>query len=91
MEPLILTSEENSALRRYAQDYRISPSLAEKARVVLECAEGRQNGDVARDLTISRQTVGKWRREFVEHRLEGLSFNRNRLPRTAPPALRRKA
>jgi transposase len=36
------------------------------------CAEAAQNKDVAAHLHIDRATVGKWRRRFVEHRLDGL-------------------
>jgi hypothetical protein len=80
VERLVLTPDETLALQRYAQDYHVSPMLAERARIVLACAEGRLNGAVARELKISIQTVGKWRREFVEHRLEGLSFDARRPP-----------
>lgn len=76
----VLSSDEKRALQRYAQDYRVSPVLAVRARIVLACAEGRLNGDVARELNVSIRVVGKWRRQFVEHRLEGLSFNAHRLP-----------
>lgn len=80
VERLVLTSEEKLALQRYAQDYRVSPVLAERARIVLACAEGRLNGDVARELKISIQMVGKWRRQFVQRRLDGLSSVARRLP-----------
>jgi transposase len=36
------------------------------------CAEGRFNGEVAKTLGVTQQTVGKWRARFVEKRLEGL-------------------
>src|ERR1035441_4837000 len=38
----------------------------------LEGAKGHTNSQVADRLLVSRATVGKWRRRFVEHRLEGL-------------------
>ena len=46
--------------------------LAQRARIVLACAAGRSNSEVATDLRITRQTVGRWRRRFVEQRLDGL-------------------
>ena len=39
---------------------------------MLACARGRRNGEVARDLRVTPQTVGKWRSRFVARRLEGL-------------------
>jgi transposase len=47
--------------------------LALRARIVLACAEGADNKDVAATLGIWPQTVTKWRGRFVRDRLEGLS------------------
>jgi len=49
-----------------------SQALAQRCRIVLGCAEGKTNQQVAADLGIWPQTVGKWRRRFLERRLEGL-------------------
>ncbi len=43
-----------------------------RARIVLECAKGLDNQDVAELLDTTGQTVGKWRQRFVEDGLEGL-------------------
>jgi transposase len=43
-----------------------------RARIVLLCADGRLNGDVATELGTSIQMVGRWRRRFVQGRLSGL-------------------
>ena len=47
-------------------------AMALRCRIVLACAEGRQNKDVAARLDVCEDTVGKWRRRFITHRLEGL-------------------
>jgi transposase len=39
---------------------------------VLQCAEGFANRDVAKQLRISENTVCKWRKRFIEKRLDGL-------------------
>jgi transposase len=49
-----------------------SQSHVLRARIVLECAEGLDNQDVAEDLGTTGQTVGKWRRRFIADGLEGL-------------------
>jgi len=41
--------------------------------MVLLCAEGLTSKEVARRLEASEHTVGKWRRRFVQLRIEGLS------------------
>jgi transposase len=46
--------------------------VAQRARIVLKCAAGRANQVVARELGVSRLTVGRWRQRFVAHRLDGL-------------------
>jgi transposase len=51
----------------------VSQALAQRARIVLGCAEGRLNRDVARDEAFTIQTVGKWRQRFLELRLDGLT------------------
>ena len=72
VERLILGLDERVALQRYAKQFGRTPQLAMRARIVLACAEGRLNGDVACDLGVSIQMVGRWRRRFVQERLKGL-------------------
>ena len=72
LAPLILTEEERNALERFVRRRKISKQLSFRAEIVLECAKGTPNQDVARKLRTTGQTVGKWRRRFVEHRLDGL-------------------
>jgi transposase-like protein len=48
--------------------------LALRARIVLACAQpGATNKKVAEELKVVPNTVGKWRRRFVEFRLDGLA------------------
>jgi transposase len=46
--------------------------LALRSRIVLACAEGANNTQVADALRCSSATVGKWRSRFVASRLDGL-------------------
>lgn len=43
-----------------------------RSQIVLECASGRSNKEVAARLSVSAATVGKWRRRFLVGRLDGL-------------------
>ena len=46
--------------------------MALRSRIILAAAAGDSNGDIAVDLNITVQTVGKWRQRFLDDRLEGL-------------------
>jgi transposase len=67
-----LTDEERGTLVRWARRAKSSQALAQRCRIVLGCADGKSNQDVAAELGIWPQTVGKWRRRFLDKRLEGL-------------------
>jgi transposase len=67
-----LTDDERETLQRWAGRAKSSQALAQRCRIVLGCADGKTNQDVAAELGVWPQTVGKWRRRFVERRLEGL-------------------
>ena len=45
---------------------------AERARIVLACAEGMSNAGAAEALGVAVKTVRKWRRSFAEERMAGL-------------------
>jgi transposase/DNA-binding CsgD family transcriptional regulator len=69
---LVLTGLEREELERYARRPKTAQALALRARIVLESASGAPNTEVGARLGVTVQTVGKWRRRFVERRLAGL-------------------
>jgi transposase len=69
---LTLTDEEREALGQWMRRPKTSQSLALRARIVVLCARGESNTDVASQLRVTKQTVGKWRSRFLERRLDGL-------------------
>ena len=69
---LELTSEERTQLERWARRQSSAQSLALRSRIVLGCADGLANKEVAVREGVSQPTVGKWRSRFVELRLDGL-------------------
>jgi len=84
---LELSEAERAELGSLANRRKTAQALALRARIVLACAEGGQNKVIAAHLGLDRQTVGKWRRRFFEHRLDGLRDEpRSGTPRTIDDA-----
>ena len=70
---LMLTDEERETLQRWARRAKSSQALAQRCRIVLGCAAGKSNKEVAAEVGVWPQTVCKWRQRFVEDRLDGLA------------------
>src|ERR1700682_3263176 len=70
--PVSLASDERETLERWARRPKSAQALAQRARVVLACAQDKNNTAVSAELEVSRPAVGKWRRRFVSRRLDGL-------------------
>ncbi len=69
---LVLTDDERRQLESLAHRSRTAPQLARRARIVLACADGRDNAIVAQRLRLSPTTVCKWRARCVRDRIDGL-------------------
>src|SRR5215831_1055704 len=67
-----LSSEVAEILEGYTRRRKTAQALALRARIVLGCAAGLSNEAVAAREGVTAQTVGKWRRRFVERGLDGL-------------------
>jgi len=81
--PLDLTDDERLTLTAWSRRRKTSQALADRARVILACAEGATIGGVAAELGVSRDMVSKWRARFLEKRLAGLTDE----PRPGRPRL----
>jgi transposase len=69
---LVISEAEREELLRLIRRMRVNRSLAFRAKLVLACADGDTNTTVARRHRTTNQTVGKWRKRFVQSRLDGL-------------------
>ena len=69
---VVLSASERAELERWARRPKTSNALASRARMVLACADGASDLSIAASLGASRNTVGKWRRRYLERGLDGL-------------------
>ncbi|QEH37379.1 hypothetical protein OJF2_59690 [Aquisphaera giovannonii] len=70
---LTLTGDELQKLRSWADRPNSTRRLATRSRIILACAEGLDNKGVAARLGVNGGTVSKWRRRFLDSRLDGLA------------------
>ena len=68
-----LSDEERAFLTAQLRRHKAERSLSDRCRIVLRCADGLTGKEVAAELGHAEHTVGKWRRRFAKHRIEGLS------------------
>jgi transposase len=68
-----LSAEEERELRSVLRTPSVSQQRALRARIVLRAAEGATNTEIAAEAGVSLPTVGLWRRNFCERRLDGLA------------------
>jgi transposase len=70
---IILTAQERTKLEELARRRKTAQAMALRCQVVLHCAQGLSNGQVARKLKVCQHTVGKWRKRFAAQRCNGLA------------------
>jgi hypothetical protein len=67
---IVLSDDERAELVRRAG--LLGRRLADRARIILACAEGMSEVQAARELGVAVKSVSKWRRRFAARRLAGL-------------------
>ena len=72
LSPLTLLPAERQPLLDWTRRRKTAQALALRARIVLLCATGLSNTEVASRLRVTGATVCKWRQRFVRLRLDGL-------------------
>ena len=69
---LVLADAEREQLTRWSRRARTAQALALRSKIVLACADGLTNKQVAEQLRVTPGTVTRWRGRFVGRRLDGL-------------------
>ena len=69
---VVLSSEDEEPLRKFARGRSTPVRLAQRSKIVLLAAKGLENREIATQLNIDRETVGRWRRRYVASGLPGI-------------------
>ena len=72
MPPLVLSDDEVQQLKALASSRTLPHSLVRRAQIVLACGAGESNTAIAQRMGLTGMTVGKWRKRFIDQRLDGL-------------------
>lgn len=73
VKALLVSDTERSELESWVRKRQMPAAEQLRARIILMCTEGLAGGQVGERLSVSIQTVSKWRRRFETHRLDGLT------------------
>jgi transposase len=69
---IALSAAERRELESLARAHKTGQAMARRARIVLAAAAGAENRAICAAIGADANTVGKWRRRFAAHRLDGL-------------------
>ena len=72
-QPIHLTDAQRDDLEGIARSHALAAGFVRRARIVLLLADGVPVRTVGTKLGVSRPTIAKWRRRFIEHGVEGLT------------------
>ncbi len=69
---ITLSRNERAKLQRLADGRRTEVRVVTRARIVLGAARHLENREIAEELGVTRETVGRWRSRYAEKGLEGI-------------------
>ena len=69
---IVLTEDERGQLESYVRSRSIPSGLSRRFRIVLLSADGLNNMEISKKIGVSRASVGKWRKRYLDKGLEGL-------------------
>jgi transposase len=72
-KPMTVGDDDPKVLEAMVRRRTTAQALAQRAGIILACAEGISNKEAAARCGVWPQTVSKWRKRFVEKGIDGLS------------------
>ena len=75
-EPFVLSQQQRSELEEVARSQSLPAGFVLRARIIALLADSLSYAAVADKLDCSTPTVGKWKKRFLEHGLDGLETHR---------------
>jgi len=69
---IVLTEEQKAQLEKVTRSHSAERRSVERANIILACAEGKQNQEIALDYDMSRPRVSKWCSRFAKEGMIGL-------------------
>lgn len=69
---IALTDTQRSVLSSYARGRSVPKRIVERANIVLQAAEGKQDREIAAALRLGRHTVARWRSRYLESGVQGI-------------------
>jgi transposase len=79
---VILSSEQRTELERLARQRSLPARVVERARIVLQAADGLQNQEIARRMDITPEKSARWRNRFIAGGMAALEKDAPRPGRT---------
>src|SRR5271154_2220185 len=73
LDPVALSDDERRTLENWVKRRSTAQGLALRARIVLACADGGNNGAGPGRRRVDRKTVARWGGRSLEKRLDGLA------------------
>ena len=70
--PIKLEKDERKTLESTVRKAKSSQRDVIRAKIILLSAEGKGNGEIAKEVKCQRFTVRRWRKRFFKKRLKGL-------------------
>src|SRR5271167_4107633 len=70
--PVMLNETDRQELAQWVRPHRTPQQVAQRCRIVLAAAQGRQDKVIAADLEINYKTVALWRRRFCQEGADSL-------------------
>lgn len=90
--PVVLSTDQKQTLEQCARSRSLPVRMAERARIVLLAAEGKQDKAIASELSITGHKAARWRKRFLEGGVAGLEKDAprpGRKPSISPAIVKR--